>query len=185
MLTFAHLVKKHGRDDDSETERGYSPRATVRSTVDRVTGRPDTAHVSTSYVERHNLTPVDGRPAVHAAEEPVALGYTPGDKWKYFEDRVSLLQAKISSMSFTTRSTMMGVRSLRASSKSSVRAALPRSSGVAGSTEILVEEQLHLPPTATSRCSRSAANVRQALMSSRVRSGKSWRRSSSDMPDAR
>ena len=50
--------------------------------------------------------------------------------------------------------------------------------------EILVEEQLHLPPTATSRRSRSAANARQARMSSRVRSGKSRSKSSSDMPDA-
>lgn len=56
MSTFAHLVKKQGRDDDSETERPYSPRGTVRSTVHRVTGRPDTAHVSMSYVERHNLS---------------------------------------------------------------------------------------------------------------------------------
>ena len=38
--------------------------------------------------------------------------------------------------------------------------------------EILVEEQLHFPPTATGRRPRSAANARQARMSLRARSGK-------------
>src|SRR5437016_2604829 len=50
--------------------------------------------------------------------------------------------------------------------------------------EILVKQQLHAP-TRNNLRSRSAANARHALMSSRVRSGKSVRISSSDMPDAR
>jgi len=51
--------------------------------------------------------------------------------------------------------------------------------------EILIEQQVHFVPVAISRRSRSAANAKHALMSSRVRSGKSRRTSSSDMPDAR
>ena len=51
--------------------------------------------------------------------------------------------------------------------------------------EILVEEQLHRPPTGTRRRSRSAANARQARMSSVVRSGKSRSTSSSDIPEAK
>ena len=51
--------------------------------------------------------------------------------------------------------------------------------------EIVIEQQLHEMPNDTSRRSRSAANARQARMSSRVKSGKSSRISCSDMPEAR
>ena len=51
--------------------------------------------------------------------------------------------------------------------------------------EIVVEQQLHEVPNDTSRRSRSAANARQARMSSRVKSGKSSKTSCSDMPEAR
>jgi len=51
--------------------------------------------------------------------------------------------------------------------------------------EVLVEEKLHAAGTDKSRRSRSAANARQARMSSEARSGKSARISASDMPDAR
>ena len=51
--------------------------------------------------------------------------------------------------------------------------------------EIVVEQQSHDAPNDTSRRSRSAANARQAQMSSRVKSGKSSRISCSDMPEAR
>jgi len=51
--------------------------------------------------------------------------------------------------------------------------------------EILIEEQSHPIDAENSRRSRSAAKARQARMSSAVRSGKSWRISSCDIPDAR
>ena len=51
--------------------------------------------------------------------------------------------------------------------------------------EIVVKQQFQEAPNDTSRRSRSAANARQARMSSRVKSGKSSRISCSDMPDAR
>ena len=50
--------------------------------------------------------------------------------------------------------------------------------------QILIEKELHATAT-ESFFSRSAANARQALMSSLVRSGKSWRISDSVIPDAR
>ncbi len=55
-MDFAQLVKGYGRDDNPETERRYSPSSTVNSTMRQVSGRPDPKHVSTSYVERHNLS---------------------------------------------------------------------------------------------------------------------------------
>jgi len=51
--------------------------------------------------------------------------------------------------------------------------------------EILIEEQFHRAGSETSLRSRSAANSRQARISSRVRSGKSLRMSASLMPEAR
>src|SRR5574341_2018251 len=51
--------------------------------------------------------------------------------------------------------------------------------------QVVVEEQFHAGGTERSLRSRSAANARQARISSRVRSGKSARISSSDMPEAR
>ena len=51
--------------------------------------------------------------------------------------------------------------------------------------EVVIEEQFHEGGRDTSFRSRSAAKVRQARMSSRVRSGKSLRMSSSLMPEAR
>src|SRR5260221_8396646 len=51
--------------------------------------------------------------------------------------------------------------------------------------EVLIEEQLQAAGTDNRRRSRSAANARQARMSSEVRSGKSASICASDMPDAR
>ena len=51
--------------------------------------------------------------------------------------------------------------------------------------EVVIEEQFHEGGRDTSLRSRSAAKVRHARMSSRVRSGKSLRMSSSLMPEAR
>lgn len=51
--------------------------------------------------------------------------------------------------------------------------------------QVVIEEQLHEGGRDTSFRSRSAAKARQARMSSRVRSGKSFRMFSSLMPEAR
>jgi IS1 family transposase len=55
-VDYAMLVKLYGTPQGRENERRYSPaecRGTIKGTVQ---GRPDPRHVSTSYVERQNLT---------------------------------------------------------------------------------------------------------------------------------
>ena len=51
--------------------------------------------------------------------------------------------------------------------------------------QVLIEQELQAAGIDNRRRSRSAANARQARMSSEVRSGKSASISASDMPDAR
>ena len=53
-VDYAQLVKVYG--DAKEAEKRYSPPVCVGARKRRVEGRPDPAHVSTSYVERNNLT---------------------------------------------------------------------------------------------------------------------------------
>ena len=58
QVDFAQLVKIYGSSSDgsNKTERKYSPAKFVRAEkIDRV-GNLDAAHISTSYVERQNLT---------------------------------------------------------------------------------------------------------------------------------
>jgi IS1 family transposase len=50
-IDYAQLIKIY-----SGTNWGYSPGECVGAVPNRVSGRPDPAHVSTSYVERQNLT---------------------------------------------------------------------------------------------------------------------------------
>jgi IS1 family transposase len=54
-VDFAQLVKIYGEAPDGP-QRRYSPAECVGARKRKVTGRPDMAHVSTSYVERQNLT---------------------------------------------------------------------------------------------------------------------------------
>lgn len=54
-IDYAMLVKKYGEGPLSP-DRKYSPVEYVASEKKRITGNPDMAHVSTSYVERQNLT---------------------------------------------------------------------------------------------------------------------------------
>lgn len=53
-IDYAVLIKLYGQT--SEGTKRYSPPACVGTRTDRVRGRPDPKHVSTSYVERQNLT---------------------------------------------------------------------------------------------------------------------------------
>lgn len=53
-VDFAQLVKIYGQAPDAE--KRYSPPVCVGAKKDTFVGRPDKAHVSTSYVERQNLT---------------------------------------------------------------------------------------------------------------------------------
>lgn len=51
-VDFAMLVKLYGQDP--ENERRYSPAKCIGAVPTVITGRPDPAHISTSYVERQN-----------------------------------------------------------------------------------------------------------------------------------
>jgi IS1 family transposase len=53
-VDYAQLVKTYG--EDPEPERRYSPGICTGALKTTVTGEPDWAHVSTSFVERQNLT---------------------------------------------------------------------------------------------------------------------------------
>jgi len=58
QIDFAQLVKIYGSSSDSNspTERKYSPSKLKSITKNVISGNPDEVHVSTSYVERQNLT---------------------------------------------------------------------------------------------------------------------------------
>ncbi len=53
-VDFAQLVKMYGQAPDAEHR--YSPPVCVGAKKDTFNGKPDKMHISTSYVERHNLT---------------------------------------------------------------------------------------------------------------------------------
>lgn len=57
QIDFAQLVKLYGREGDGKTaEKKYSPAKFTASKKTIISGNPDEAHISTSYVERQNLT---------------------------------------------------------------------------------------------------------------------------------
>jgi IS1 family transposase len=53
-VDFAQLVKVYGVDP--EGERRYSPAVVLGTFTEVITGSPDPKHISTSYIERQNLT---------------------------------------------------------------------------------------------------------------------------------
>jgi IS1 family transposase len=53
-IDYAMLIKLYG--NDFEGEKRYSPAQCTGSVKERIQGKPDMKHVSTSYVERQNLT---------------------------------------------------------------------------------------------------------------------------------
>jgi IS1 family transposase len=54
-IDFAQLVKLY-RESPTRSERRYSPAECIGTRVSVVSGNPDPKHISTSYVERQNLT---------------------------------------------------------------------------------------------------------------------------------
>ncbi len=55
-IDYAMLVKHYGPAPEQTGARRYSPAECVGTTVGTVTGQPDKKHISTSYVERQNLS---------------------------------------------------------------------------------------------------------------------------------
>jgi len=53
-IDYAQLIKLYGSDRESEVK--YSPAQCTGAIKERIQGNPDMKHVSTSYVERQNLT---------------------------------------------------------------------------------------------------------------------------------
>ena len=53
-VDYAMLVKLYGESSDGE--KRYSPAECTGTRTQVITGKPDDAHISTSYTERHNLT---------------------------------------------------------------------------------------------------------------------------------
>jgi IS1 family transposase len=54
-IDYAQLVKLYGEEGGKSPEKRYSPAVCTGAIKHAITGTPDKAHVSTSYVERQNL----------------------------------------------------------------------------------------------------------------------------------
>ena len=55
-IDFAQLIKVYGQPHDSTDRRRYSPAECSGTIIGKTVGSPDVDHISTSYVERQNLT---------------------------------------------------------------------------------------------------------------------------------
>jgi|SRR5208283_2865015 len=55
-IDYAMLVKLYGNENRDGGEARYSPAVCTGARKEPITGNPDAAHISTSYIERHNLT---------------------------------------------------------------------------------------------------------------------------------
>jgi IS1 family transposase len=55
-IDYAMLVKTYGESAEAKMQKRYSPAKYTGSKVECVTGNPKRKHISTSYVERQNLT---------------------------------------------------------------------------------------------------------------------------------
>jgi len=55
-IDYAMLVKMYGNDSSKESETRYSPAECIGCEMKAISGHPKIEHISTSYVERQNLT---------------------------------------------------------------------------------------------------------------------------------
>jgi IS1 family transposase len=55
-VDFAQLIKIYGSLGSADNEQRYSPAVCTGTDIRIMSGNPDPAHISTSYVERQNLT---------------------------------------------------------------------------------------------------------------------------------
>lgn len=55
-IDYAMLIKLYGGSESKEAHRRYSPAECIGTDTQIIQGQPDKAHISTSYVERQNLT---------------------------------------------------------------------------------------------------------------------------------
>ena len=55
-VDFSQLVKIYGKSQEKEAETRYSPAECIGTEKHKITGNPDDSSISTSYVERQNLT---------------------------------------------------------------------------------------------------------------------------------
>lgn len=55
-VDYAMLVKLYGGGESKEGQRRYSPSEFVGTEIRQISGNPDSKHISTSFVERQNLT---------------------------------------------------------------------------------------------------------------------------------
>ena len=55
-VDYAQLKKIYGTPEGNSTEKRYSPAQCTQIEVKRISGKPDVKHISTSYIERQNLT---------------------------------------------------------------------------------------------------------------------------------
>lgn len=78
-IDYAMLVKLYGTSSEPETR--YSPAQCIGAMASTVTGRPDARHISTSYVERQNLT------------MRMSATFYAADKWILEESRESSTRA--------------------------------------------------------------------------------------------
>ena len=53
---YAQIVKRYGRKPADPANHRYSPERCLEITINKVSGSPDPAHISTSFVERQNLS---------------------------------------------------------------------------------------------------------------------------------
>lgn len=55
-IDYAMLIKLYGNEGGVEAQRKYSPAECTGAIKETIQGKPDPVHISTSYVERQNLT---------------------------------------------------------------------------------------------------------------------------------